>query len=67
MVKEAEAKCTQMIVDANAAAVENAKNADALIAAENERVEDARRAAAAKISELQDQIVHTKHHLLQVH
>ena len=56
MVKEAEAKCTQMIVDANAAAVENAKNADALIAAENERVEDARKAAAAKISELQEQI-----------
>ena len=56
MVKEAEAKCSQMIIDANAAAVENAKNADALIAAENERVEDARKAAAAKISELQDQI-----------
>ena len=56
MVKEAEAKCTQMIVDANAAAIENAKNADALIAAENDRVEDARKAAAAKITELQDQI-----------
>ena len=56
MVKEAEAKCTQMIVDANAAAIENAKNADVLIAAENERVEDARKAAAAKITELQDQI-----------
>ncbi len=56
MVKEAEAKCTQMILDANAAAVENAKNADALIIAENERVEEARKAAAAKINELQDQI-----------
>ena len=56
MVKEAEEKCTQMIIDANAAAVENAKNADALIAAENERVEDARKAAAAKITELQEQI-----------
>ena len=56
MVKEAEAKCTQMLVEANAAANENAKNADALIAAENERVEEARRAAAAKISDLQDQI-----------
>ena len=56
MVKEAEEKCTQMILDANAAAVENAKNADALIAAENERVEDARKAAAAKITELQEQI-----------
>lgn len=56
MVKEAEAKCSQMIIDANAVAMENAKNADTLIAAENERVEDARKAAAAKITELQDQI-----------
>ena len=56
MVKEAEAKCTQMLVDANAAAIENAKNADALIAAENARVEEARQVAAAKISELQEQI-----------
>ena len=56
MVKEAEAKCTQMLNDANAAAAENAKNADALIAAENARVEEARRAAAAKIETLQAQI-----------
>ena len=56
MVKEAEAKCTQMLIDANAAAAENAKNADALIAAENARVEDARKVAAAKITELQEQI-----------
>ena len=56
MVKEAEAKCTQMLNDANAAAAENAKNADALIAAENARVEDAKKAAAAKITELQEQI-----------
>ena len=56
MVKEAEAKCTQMLIEANAAAAENAKNADALIAAENARVEEARVIAAAKITELQDQI-----------
>ena len=56
MVKEAEAKCTQMLIEANAAAAENAKNADALIAAENARVEEARAVAAAKITELQDQI-----------
>ncbi len=56
MVKEAEAKCTQMLNDANAAAAENAKNADALIAAENARVEDAKKAAAAKITDLQEQI-----------
>ena len=55
MVKEAETKCTQMLNDANAAAAENAKNADALIAAENARVEEARIAAAAKIPDLQQQ------------
>ena len=56
MVKEAETKCTQMLSDANAAAAENAKNANALIAAENERVEDAKRAAAAKIDEIEEQL-----------
>ena len=56
MVKEAEAKCTQMLSDANATAAENAKNADAMIASENARVEDAKKAAAAKIDEIQEQI-----------
>ena len=56
MVKEAEAKCTQMLNDANAAAAENARNADSLIAAENARVEEAKKVAAAKIDELKDQI-----------
>ena len=56
MVREAEAKCTKMLNDANAAAAENAKNAGSLIAAENARVEDAKKAAAAKISEIQDQM-----------
>ncbi len=56
MVKEAEAKCTQMLTEANAAAAENAKNADSLIAAENARVEAAKKAAAVKITEIQEQI-----------
>lgn len=56
MVKDAEAKCTQMLTDANALATENTKNADALIRAENERVEEARRTAAAKIDELTEQL-----------
>ena len=56
MVKEAEEKCTRMLVEANAAAAENAKNADALIAAENERVEEARQVAHLKIQELQSQL-----------
>ena len=56
MVREAEAKCAQMLGDANAAAARNVSNADALIAAENARVEEARRAAAAKIAEIQAQM-----------
>ena len=56
MVKEAEAKCAKMLTDANAAAVANAKNADAMIASENDRVEEARKAATAKIEELEEQL-----------
>ena len=56
MVKEAEAKCTQMLSDANVAASQNVKNADALVAAENARVEEAKKIAVARINELQDQI-----------
>ncbi len=56
MVKEAEEKCKQMLSDANVAAAENAKNTTALIQEENERVEEARRAAASKIDELEDQL-----------
>ena len=63
MVREAEAKCAQMLSSANATAAANAaaaadasRNTDALVAAESARVEEARRAAAAKISELQEQL-----------
>ena len=56
MVKEAEAKCTQMLSDANAAALENAKNTDAMIAAEEARVDEARRTAAEKIDALKAEI-----------
>jgi len=56
MVKEAEAKCTQMLTEANATAIENAKNADAMIAAEEARVEEARKTACAKIDSLKEQI-----------
>ena len=55
MVKEAESKCAQMLSDANLAAAENSKQAKALIEEENARVDDARRAAAAKIDDLEDQ------------
>ncbi len=56
MVKEAEEKCKQMLSDANQAAAENTRNASVLISEENERVEEARRTAAAKINELQNQL-----------
>ena len=72
MIREAEAKCAQMLNNANAnaaakaaaaAAAEEsavvaaaAKNNDALIAAENARVEEARKVASVKINELQEQL-----------
>ena len=56
MVREAEAKCAQMLIDASNLAAENTKNADELINAEEERVEEARRTAAAKIDELTEQL-----------
>ena len=56
MVKEAEEKCKQMLSDANQAAAENTRNANALISEENERVEEARRTAAGKIDELEEQL-----------
>ena len=56
MVAEAEAKCAEMLAAANTAAVQNTCNADALVSAESSRVEEARKAAAAKIDELQEQM-----------
>ena len=56
MVRDAEEKCSQMLNDANAVAVSNSKNADALIAAENARVEEARQTAAKIITQLQNEI-----------
>ena len=62
MVRDAEVKAAQMLsnanetASANAAAAANTKNADALVAAELARVEEARQAANAKISDLQEQL-----------
>ncbi len=56
MVREAEAKCAQMLSNASATAAQNAQNNDALIAAEDERLQEARKAAAAKIDEIQEQM-----------
>ncbi len=72
MVMEAEAKCAKMLSDASAAAAAKAAAApvpvavpapivntaanDAMVAAENARVENARKTASAKIVELQEQL-----------
>ncbi len=56
MVKDTETKCTQMLDEANVQAAENVKNNDALIAAENARVEKARQAAAEEILRLEEQL-----------
>ena len=66
MVMEAEAKCNKMLSDASAAAAAktatpaapafSAADTDALVAAENARVENARQTASTKIAELQDQL-----------
>ena len=55
MVMEAEAKCAQMLGDASAAAA-TVKSTDAQVAAEDARVEEARKAANAKINDLQEQL-----------
>ncbi len=66
MVMEAEAKCAKMLSSANAAAaaqaaqnvqpIQSVPNNSALIAAENARLEEARRTASARINEIQDQM-----------
>ena len=61
MVMEAEAKCAKMLSQAAAAApvvapVVDTRASEAQIAAENARVEEARKVAAIKINELQEQL-----------
>ena len=56
MVHEAEVKCAEMLKNANSTAAQNTCNAGALVAAEQERVEEARKLAASKIDEIQDQM-----------
>ena len=61
MVREAEAKAAQLLSNANAAAAattakaaQSTADTDALVAAENARVEEARKTATAEINELQE-------------
>ena len=55
MVHDAEVKCEQMLKSAPAPAAATG-NADALVAAENDRVEEARKVAASRIDEIQEQM-----------
>lgn len=60
MVREAEAKAAQVLANAQAAAQAapqpKTEDTDALVSAEDARVEEARKTAAAKIDELQEQL-----------
>ncbi len=56
MMQEAEAKCAQMKQQASMEAPAAPKNADALVAVEKARVAEARKAAAARITEIQSQM-----------
>lgn len=63
MVAEAEAKCEQMISQANAAAAAaaakaeaNARSTDAMAAAEDARLLEARKVATGRINEIQEQM-----------
>jgi cell division initiation protein len=56
MVKETEAKCAQMLADANVAAAEHSKLTDSQIAAENARLEDARQSATDSITQIENQL-----------
>ena len=56
MIAEAEAKCAEMLSASNAAATQNTVNTEALVAAENNRLEEARKATALKIDEIQEQM-----------
>ena len=57
LVRDAEVKAAQMLSNANETAMAaNTQNTDALVAAENARVEEARQMANAKIADLQEQL-----------
>ena len=56
MVREAEEKCAKMLSEASTTATQNAADAGALAAAEEARVQEARKLAASKIDEIQDQM-----------
>ena len=56
MVREAQAKCSSMLSNAQMAASQSGRSSDALVAAENARIDEARKTANLKIAELQEQL-----------
>ena len=56
MVHEAEMKCEQMLQSASTNAKTSAQDVDALVGAEEDRVEEARKVAVSKIDEIQAQM-----------
>ena len=56
MVREAEAKCAKMLSEANATAAQTNVNVGNLVAAEQARVQEARKLATSKIDEIQEQM-----------
>ena len=56
MVKEAEAKCAQMLSDASVAAAQSAEATNALMDAENEKLEAAKKATADRICAIEAQL-----------
>ena len=56
MVREAEEKCAKMLSEANTTVAQNVQDTGALVAAEQDRVQEARKLAAAKIEEIQEQM-----------
>ncbi|MBQ7802228.1 MAG: DivIVA domain-containing protein [Oscillospiraceae bacterium] len=56
MVREAEAKCAKMLSEANATASQSTANVGNLVAAEQARVQEARKLATSKIDEIQEQM-----------
>ena len=56
MVREAEEKCAKMLSEANTTVAQNVQDTGALVAAEQDRVQEARKLAASKIEEIQEQM-----------
>ena len=56
MVHEAQLKCEQLLSEAGSAAAKSTADSGALVAAEEARVEEARKMATSKIDEIQEQM-----------